>query len=154
MFKKIHSSEHGKSATRYGDNYVKIYDQRKGAKGKTAMAVILSDEISRRSNLTIGERASIHMVEDEHKKKWLLIERDQNGSMVCGLSTKSKTAEEIRTGLTRVKIQVRALDWMLRHIAEKGANAREFRNNSARVTEGAVAFPLEADRDKAWFQRG
>ena len=150
MFKKIESSVHNARAVHGGENYAKIYNKEKGAKGKTAMAVIISKELCALAKIKLGERFSVHLVEDEHKKKWLLVERSAEGSKLSALNASDKAPP--RTEYQRAKIQVRALDWMERHVVNQGGEPRSFRNDTAKCQEGAIAFPLEAEKQASWFQ--
>lgn len=151
MFKKVASSEHGKRHSgRDYENYAKMYNKKIDAKGRHAMAIVISDDLCRRAHLRIGQRASIHLVEDDLNKKWLLVERDPQGSKVSSLNTKRGSKKEYE----RCKVQVRVMDWMERHICTPKDDAREFTNAEAKCTDGAVAFPLEADKDRLWFKRG
>lgn len=150
MFKKLQSSVHNNRQIVTGDNYVKIYNKVEGSKGRTAMAVIISKELCALAKIKVGERFSIHLVEDDRKKKWLLIERDPDGSKLSALNA-GKHAPA-RSDYQRSKLQVRALDWMERHIVVKGHEPRSFRNDTAKVQEGAIAFPLEVEKQASWFQ--
>lgn len=150
MFKKIESSIHNARTITAGENYVKMYNKQEGAKGRTALAVVVSQELCALAKMKVGMRFSIHLVEDEQKRKWLLVEGDPEGSALSSLNAGKKAPP--RDQYQRAKVQVRAMDWMERHVVQKGKEARSFRNDSARVQEGAIAFPLEAERQASWFQ--
>lgn len=150
MFKKIESSVHNARAVTGGENYAKIYNKDTKTKGTGAMALIVSKELCALAKIKLGDRFGIHLVEDEHKKKWLLLERSAEGSKLCGLNAGEKAPP--RSEYQRAKVQVRALDWMERHIVPKGEEPRSFRNDSAKVQEGAIAFPLEVEKQASWFQ--
>jgi len=150
MFKKIESSIHNARSVTAGENYVKIYNKQEGSKGRTALAIVVSKELCALAKMKIGMKFSIHLVEDDQKRKWLLIETDPEGSSLSSLNAGKKAPP--RDQYQRAKLQVRALDWMERHLVEKGQDARSFRNDSAKVQEGALAFPLEVEKQASWFQ--
>jgi len=150
MFKKIESSVHNSRTFSTSDNYVKMYNKDEKAKGRTALAVVLSKELCALAKMKVGMRYSIHLVEDDQKRKWLLIETDPEGSRLSALNAGKKAPP--RSEYQRAKVQVRAMDWMERHLVQKGKEPRTFRNETAKVQEGAIAFPLEAERQASWFQ--
>ena len=150
MFKKIESSVHNARAIHGGENYAKIYNKDAKTKGTGAMALVVSKELCALAKIKLGDRFGIHLVEDENKKKWLLLERSAVGSKLSALNASEKAPP--RSEYQRSKVQVRALDWMERHIVAKGDEPRSFRNDTAKVQEGAIAFPLEVEKQASWFQ--
>jgi len=151
MFKKVASSEHVRKMSPKSDNYAKIYNHQPHIKGRGSMGLIICTELATRANMRVGERASVHLVEDDANKKWLLIERDPNGSK---LTSMNNSKEDALKKPQRFKVQVRVMDWMKRHVVGMGEEARRLSTNLAKTQDGGIAFPLEAKKEEPWFKRG